>query len=138
MEADTMLYHAGCGRPLFTEAQVRTGTMALACGCGAAAPIAVTDLDGGADTEGPLPQSLAVALALIALGASPFPAASRGPHIEYYLGFDDTYDCPAKRAWERTLRDRLGLCAFAECPEPACIREPERQRARLARSARPS
>lgn len=121
VETNPMLYHVGCGAPLFRLNQTSDGGMALACGvCGASAPIVTPDLNSE-ETDAP---ALPASLLWITKDTKD------KPHLEYYLGFTD-FDCPAKRAWERRLREEWGLISFSECPDERCQKEPERARRRL-------
>ena len=92
-----MLYHVGCGQPMFTEEDLarasRTGGIGFACRCGANAPLVVRDLNDREPDVVALPASLAVSAVE---GHPPL------PHLEYYLGFSD-FDCPAKRAVDQHL-----------------------------------
>jgi len=114
-----MLYHVGCGRPLFKLSQA--AGMALACACGALSPIVVADLEDDGTEALALPSSL--------LGIRK--EMKDKPHLEYYLGFSD-FDCPAKRAWQARLREDWGLVSFSECPQKRCREEPERVARRMA------
>lgn len=125
-DTETMLYHIGCGRPLFSREAAQRDTMAMACGyCGAPAPIVAADLNAQGVLGITLPASL-----VIATRAGGF--AKEAPHIEYYLGFSD-FTCPAKESWERELRTRFGMVSFSECDKPGCIRTPARERERIAK-----
>src|SRR3990172_8495176 len=101
-----MLYHVGCGQPMFTEEDLarasRTGGIGLACRCGANAPLVVRDLNDREPDVVALPASLA--------GSGGLPT-----HLHYSPGFSD-FDCPAKRAVEQHLRG-LGCISFSECEE---------------------
>ena len=119
------LYHVGCGRSLFTRAQLddARGGMAIACRCGANGPIVVSNLNDPDPPRFPAPGSLFVALTRGRLA----PTADL-PHIEYYLGFSD-FTCPAKEGIKRMLR-ALGCVSFEECDREKCRQVPARERER--------
>lgn len=124
----TTLYHVGCGRPLFDAEQARSGTLAIACACGADSPICVAHLDSAIPDYTFLPLSLDILFAVSDLTRK----REDKPHLEYYLGFDQTFTCPAKTAWEEEMRRCLGLIGFAECDQQLCQATPERVRQRQA------
>ena len=112
----TRLYHVGCGTYLFDLEAAHS--MALACRCGAGSPIVTPDIDVEVANSPVRPSSLWV----IELRSGS--DTSNLPHLEYYLGFSD-FNCPAKVAWERHLRN-LGLTPFSECDQGKCREEPQR------------
>lgn len=112
-KATDMLYHVGCGTPLFTREHANN--MALACRCGANSPIVTDDLN---DTEQETPDTLPASLFQILNGR---PRARDLPHVEYYLGFSQ-FECPAKTTWVARLRD-LGMVSFDECDQERCLGE---------------
>ena len=114
-----MLYHVGCGKPLFTAEQLQQGTLALACRCGAASPIVAPVLSDPA----PAPFSLPASLVRLLQGRG------EPPHLEAYLGFTN-FGCPAKTYWSDRLKAQ-GSVSMANCTEERCRIGYARARLRL-------
>lgn len=104
-----MLYHVGCGRPLFTRDEAKM--MALSCVCGAYSPIVAPDLEAVRPPVDILPASM---IRILGGGLE----REYLPHWETYLGFSD-FDCPAKRSWTALLT-ALGLTSQRDCDRREC------------------